>query len=263
MKTSFFDPPRPRLFAHRGSSADYPENTLPAFAAAVRAGIRYLELDVWATRDGKVVVHHDCTLQRTCGRFRRVSRLDFPELRRLDAGFGFTSGSGVDHPFRGDGIVVPLLEEVLDAFPDTFFTIEVKQESPAIEALVMETVQRAGAAGRILLATEYDQVMRRLHRVCGTIPTSFSGGEVAAFFQWVQGGMQGDYRPAGAALQIPEMYGNHRLVSPETIHAAHAAGLEMHVWTVNDPADMRRLLDLGVDGVMSDKPEVLLAASRK
>jgi glycerophosphoryl diester phosphodiesterase len=261
MKTSFFDPPRPRLFAHRGSSADYPENTLPAFAAAVRAGIRYLELDVWATRDGKVVVHHDRTLRRTCGRFRRVTGLDFAELRRLDAGFGFTSGSGGDHPFRGEGILVPLLEEVLDAFPETLITVEVKQESPAIESLVMEAVKRADAADRILFATENDRVLRRLRRVCGTIPTSFSGKEIAAFLHWVQGGMQGDYRPPGAALQIPEMYGNHRLVSPETIHAAHAAGVEMHVWTVNEEADIRRLLAMGVDGVMSDWPVRLLAAT--
>ncbi len=179
MKSRFFELPRPRLFAHRGSSADYPENTLPAFQAAVQAGIRYLELDVWATRDGMVVVHHDENLRHTCGRFRRIVHTDYADLRRLDAGFGFSPDGGASHPWRGKGIAVPLLAEVLDSFPETFITIEVKQEKPEIEALVVETVHRSGAADRVLLASEHDLVLQRLRRICGDIPTNFGKGEVA------------------------------------------------------------------------------------
>ncbi len=244
MKTPFFDLPRPRFFAHRGSIADYPET--PFRPLPLRWGPEYA---TWSSMSGPPATAKWWSITTDpAADLRRLpagEQTRFPELRRLDAGFGFTSGSGVDHPFPGDGIVVPLLEEVLAAFPETFLTVEVKQESPAIEALAMETVQRAGAAGRILLATEYDQVMAPVAPALRHDSDQLQRGEVAAFFQWVQGGMQGDYRPAGAALQIPEMYGNHRLVSPETIHAAHAAGLEMHVWTVNHPADIRRLLDHG------------------
>jgi glycerophosphoryl diester phosphodiesterase len=258
MKSNFFDHPRPRLFAHRGSSAACPENTLAAFQAAVQTGIRYLELDVWATRDGQVVVHHDRNLRRTCGRFRRVVNLEFAALRQLDAGFGFTPDEGRSHPWRGRGVTVPLLTEVLETFPQTCINIEVKQDKPGIEALVVEAIRRADAADRVLLASEHDAVIHRLRQLCGAIPASFSRGEVAMFMQWAGTGMAGEYRPAGVALQIPEIFEQHRLVTPQTLSAAHACGLEVHVWTVNEAADMQRLLAMGVDGVMSDRPEMLL-----
>lgn len=258
MKTRYFDLPTPRLFGHRGGSAEHPENTLPAFAAAVAAGVPYLELDVWATRDGHVVVHHDSNLRRTCGRFRRVCALDWETLRRLDAGWGFSPDGGGSFPFRGQGIGVPLLAEVLAAFPQARCNIEIKQNFPPIETQVVEVVRRSASAERVLLAAEKDGVMRRLRRLCGDIPTSLSRGEVANFLKWCQSGGKGTYRPQGVALQIPEIYGSIRLVTPETVQAARAAGLEVHVWTVNEAEDMRRLLEMGVDGLMSDKPELLV-----
>lgn len=260
MKSRYFDLPRPRLFGHRGRSADYPENTLPAFEAALAAGVPYLELDVWATRDGRIVVHHDETLLRTCGDPRRVSDLGWDELRPLDAGYGFTA-DGKIFPFRGQGIEVPLLEEVLREFPEALVNIEIKQDDPPVEEAVLAAVRRAGSEERVLLASEKDAVLRRMREISGEIPTSSSYGEVAAFIAWVQGGCAGSYRHPGAALQIPEEAGPVRLVTPRTIEAAHALGVEIHVWTVNEAADMRRLLEMGVDGLMSDRPDLLLKTS--
>lgn len=256
MTSRYFDPPRPRLFGHRGRSADFPENTLPAFAAALAAGVPYLELDVWATRDGRVVVHHDETLLRTCGDPRRVTDVDWAELRTLDAGYGFTA-DGRLFPFRGQGIGVPLLEEVLRNFPEAFVNIEIKQEEPAAEGEVLAAVRSTGSGERVLLASEKDAVLKRMRRICGDIPTSSSYGEVAAFLAWVQGGCAEGYRHPGAALQIPEEFGPVRLVTPVTVEAAHRIGVEVHVWTVNAEADMRRLLALGADGLMSDRPDLL------
>ncbi len=122
---------------------------------------------------------------------------------------------------------------MLEEFPETLLNIEIKQEKPAIEPQVLETVRRGGAGERVLLAAESDKVMRRLRRACGPIPTSCSRGEVAAFLQWTQGNREGEFRTPAVALQIPETYGNIRLVTPETVQAAHAVGLEVHVWTVN------------------------------
>lgn len=260
MRSRYLEQPRPRLFGHRGASAHYPENTLPAFQAAIEAGVPYLELDVWATVDGYVVAHHDETLLRLCGDPRRVSEVTLAELKALDAGFGF-SPDGLNRPCLNQGITVPTLAEVFKAFPAAFFNIEVKQEAPAIEEQVLAVIEEAGMADRVLLAAEQDTIMQRLRLLCGPIPTGFSFDELAAFFAWLQGGCRGAYRPPGAALQIPETWGGRTLVTPDSVRAAHALGLEVHVWTVNEPQDMERLLALGVDGLMSDHPERLVAAA--
>ncbi len=260
MNSRYFSPPRPRFFAHRGSSAEFPENTLPAFAAAVNLGIGYLELDVWASRDGQIFVHHDETLKRTCGDPRRISDLVAAEIATLDAGYGFTTDGRV-YPFRGQGISPPLLRDVLESFPNARLNIEVKQEDPPAEEAVLAVVKEARAQERVLLASEKDGVLQRMRAICGDIPTGMSAGEVAAFIGWVKKGCAEPYRAPGAALQIPEEYGIVQLVTPETVEAAHAAGMEMHVWTVNRLPDMRRLLAMGVDGIMSDYPRLLIEAS--
>ena len=263
MSSDFLSPAPPRLFAHRGSSARFPENTLPAFADAVALGVPYLEMDVRTTRDGVVVVHHDPTLQRLCGDSRAVTELTLAELRTLDAGFAFSPDGGQTYPFRGRGITVPTLAEVLTTFPQARCNIEIKQADPPMEEATLAAVHAANRQGAVLLAAEEDAIMSRLRPLCAQadIPTSLSYGEVADFFAWLQGGCSGPYRPAGVALQIPERYGDLALVTPDSLGAAHNVGLEVHVWTVNDSADMERLLALGVDGLMSDDPQLLLAAT--
>lgn len=262
MTSRYFSPPRPRLFAHRGAAGHFPENTLPAFATALASGLSYLEMDVWATADGSIVVHHDDNLLRLCGVDRPVSACSLTELQAFDAGFGFTAADGT-HPFRGGGIAVPTLAEVLETFPQALCNIEIKQAAPAIEPLVLETVRRAGAADRVLLAAEQGAVMQRLRPLCGEIPTSLSFDESAAFFAWLEAGGRGVYRPPGVALQIPETWQGRTLVTGQTVAAAHAVGLEVHVWTVNAEPAMERLLALGVDGVMSDYPERLAAVAER
>ncbi len=260
MRSRYFDPPRPRLFAHRGSSGHFPENTLPAFRAAVESGLRFLEMDVWASRDGAVVVHHDADLLRCCALARPLTELTLAELQRLDAGYGFPGPHGTTFPFYGQGITIPTLEEVFAACPEAFCNIEIKDERPGVEERVLETIRRAKREETVLLAAEKDGIMRRLRPQCGAIPTSLSLGELTEFFDWLKKGAPAGYQPPGAALQIPETFGPLRLVTAESLAAAHAVGLEVHVWTVNEVADMRRLLELGVDGLMSDYPERLLEA---
>lgn len=260
--TPYFAPSRPRLFAHRGASAHFPENTLPAFAAAVAAGMGYLEMDVRATRDGRIVVHHDPTLLRQCGVDRPLSALTFEELRHLDGGWGFTPDCGQTFPWRCQGITIPTLAEVLAAYPHARYNIEIKQAEPAIEAAVLEVIRAAGAEDRVLLAAEQDVIMQRLRPLCGAIPTGFSIGETTAFFAWLEAGGRDAYTPPGVALQIPVQWQGRTLVTQTTLAAAHARGVEVHVWTINEPDEMARLRQLGVDGLMSDYPERLLAAAR-
>jgi len=257
----YFSRPRPRLFGHRGAAGVAPENTLASFERAIRDGAGYLELDVHATRDGVVVVIHDPTLERTTDGAGAVRDLSFRELGEYDAGFRFAADGGF--PFRGRAVRVPALEELLDAFPTIPLNIEIKQHEPAIESGVVALLERKGALARTMLAAESDAIMARIRAVAPQAATSAAYGEGRDFFERCFAERFDGYAPVARALQIPVCVGEVELVTEASVAAAHRFGLEMHVWTVNDAAEMGRLLDLGVDGVMSDFPQRLVAVERR
>ncbi len=179
LDTDFFAPPRPRVIAHRGDSAAYPENTMESFRAAAGLGAPYVELDVHMTRDGEVVVSHDGELERMCGRSGTIAQLTYRELLAFDAGFNFTIENR-GYPFRGRGIRVPALHEVLSAFPDRRFVIEVKQTEPSLTRRLLEVVDRAGMRRRIAIVSEHQPPLDEIRDLAPQIPTNFSGLEVAA-----------------------------------------------------------------------------------
>ncbi|HVM98275.1 MAG TPA: glycerophosphodiester phosphodiesterase family protein, partial [Candidatus Acidoferrales bacterium] len=152
------------------------------------------------------------------------------------------------------GIRLATLESVFRLFPLAACNIEIKQESPPIVEEVVRLVERLDAQHRVLLAAEHDSIMQRIRRHCGEIVTSFAAGEVADFIGRAGSSAFAGYNPPGRALQIPASYGDIRLVTDETVAAAHELGLEMHVWTVNQRDEMDALLALGVDGIISDLP---------
>jgi glycerophosphoryl diester phosphodiesterase len=254
MKKTFFSGPQPRIFAHRGSSGNMPENTLISFQTALEEGADILEMDVHATRDGEILVLHDPELSRTTDGKGQVSELTFKQVRRLDAGFRFTPDAGKTFPSRGKGIRIPTLREVAERFPDVPFNIEIKQSEPGIEREVFKLLETLGHAALVLLAAESDSLMDRIRRVSGPFPTNFASSEVLEFLQRVNSGKWEDYTPPSRALQIPEKYHDIVLVSRDSLEAAHHLGIEVHVWTVNEENDMSRLLKMGVDGVMTDFP---------
>jgi glycerophosphoryl diester phosphodiesterase len=250
------------VFAHRGASGTHPENTLPAFAAGLAAGADRLELDVHATADGHVVVLHDPTLDRTTDASGPVKARTLAEVERADAGFRFRAGDGT-HPYRGRGIRVPTLRALLAAHPDVPLNIEVKQADPPIVERVLADLDVFGARVRTLLAAEHHAIMERIRRTAPDVVTSASAAEVAEFVFRVREGRLGGYRPAAVALQVPPSLGDTAIVSSETVAAAHRLGVEIHVWTINDEREMERLLDLGVDGLVSDLPERVVAVCRR
>ena len=247
--TRFFDGPRPRVLAHRGLALDAPENTLLAFAHAVAAGATHVETDVHATLDGVAVVTHDPDLERVGGDARRVSLLTLEQVRaiRLPEGQG-----------------VPTLREALEAFPDTCFNVDVK--APEAVRPTIEAVLAAGAGDRVLL-TSFSEVRRRA-TVAGLpgVATSASSRGVAlavaaSLVPWgparrllVRAATRGV-----RALQVPERYGRFRVVTRWRVAALAEVGVETHVWVVDDPADMRRLVALGVAGVVTDRADLALA----
>lgn len=250
---SYFSVPEPRLFGHRGASALAPENTIEAFRRALEA-TPYIELDVRLTADAHVVVIHDASIIRTTGRRGRVEKMTLEALQVLDAGFGFTLDHGHSFPFRGRGIRVPTLEEVLRSFPEALLNVEIKRTREDAAEAVAETLLRLDAAGRVLVASFEHDVLRRFRVAAPEVPTNFSRTEVRHFLARVREQSFDGYAPPGAALQVPEFFGLRRVVSPPFIEAAHRLGVEVHVWGVKDVLDIRRFLALGVDGVMVDDP---------
>ena len=261
--TRFFDGPKPRLFAHRGASGERPENTMAAFERAVELGCECIELDVHAAQDGHVVVIHDETLERTTNGLGPVGEYSLAALQQLDAGYRFSPDGGRTQPFRASDVVIPSLEEVLSGFPQVRFTVEIKQSEPPIEETVVAVLNACDRAGDVVLASKEDAVLTRTRKLAPDVATSFAYQEIADFIQRVTTGRLDDYRPPGQAIQIPPDYKGIPLVTEATISAAHRFDLEIHVWTINEPDQIRRLLDLGVDGVMSDFPARLLAAANR
>ena len=257
LDTDFFAAPRPRVMAHRGASAEYPENTMPAFRAAVERGADYIELDVHCTRDGEVVVLHDDGLSRIASDDRIVSEMTMAELEAVDAAFNF-SPHGDAWPFRGKGIRVPKLAEVLGSWPALRFVIEFKPQEPAIANATLAVVRRTGMERRVLFASEHLPPIARVREVAPQVPTNLPATEIISFVQALPSGAPPQVA-SGDALQIPPEHHGIRLATRELVGAAHRDGLEVHVWTINDQAEMEEMLSLGVDGIITDHPGRLLA----
>ena len=205
------------------------------------------------TADGHVVVLHDEALDRTTDGTGPVRGLPLAALQRLDAGCRFRAPDGT-FPFRDRGLRVPALAEVLEAFPGVPLNIEVKQLDPPIEHTVVALLDRFAARAHTLLAAEDGTIMARIRAAAPDVLTSFSAPEVAEWVFRLRDGNLAGYQPPGVALQIPPAFGDITLVTAESVAAAHRLGLEVHVWTINEPAEMEALLDLGVDGIMTDFP---------
>lgn len=263
---------RPGCFlrtGHRGARGLAPENTLAGFGRARTAGIDMVELDVQLSQDGEVVVVHDPTVDRTTDWAGpgpgRVAALPYAELARLDAGHAFTPDGGQTFPYRGAGARIPRLEEALEAFPDLLFTIELKTAHPELVARTAAIVRR-GAPGRAVLASSEHAALRAVRREAPELVTSFSGREVRDFYLLSCVGLAGLlFRSPASVIQAPQWSDHERgrglqLITPRLLRAAHASGRALHVWTVNEVEAMRALIALGVDGITTDRPDLLAEA---
>lgn len=253
---SFLSGPRPLLFAHRGGAALWPENTLLAFTEALNLGVSYLETDVHATRDGVLVVHHDDSVDRTTNGRGRIRDRSFEELRRLDAGYRHTTDGGITFPFRGRGLVIPSLAEVFELSAEARINIELKQHRPSTIAPFIELVERHRMHERVLVAAANDRTVREFRKAAaGRIATSAGEQEATLFWLAVRTGVSRWLPTPYDALQVPVISGKLTVVTRRFVAAAHAKNLQVHVWTIDELAEMRRLLALGVDGLMSDRPD--------
>lgn len=241
-------------FAHRGGSKERPENTLASFGAAVELGYSYLETDAQLTRDGVVLAFHDESLGRVTDLVGAVADRTLEEIRRADAGYRFTPDRGRTHPYRGTGLTIPTLAEVLDAFPSARFNIDLKTDQ--VVAPLAALIERLGVADRVCVASFSDRRLRRFRRLTGGAVCTSMGKRAIATARLTS--LLGRVRAQGAdCVQVPTSQGGVRIVDRRFVLAAHRQGLQVHVWTIDDRPRMERLVDLGVDGIMTDRPTLL------
>jgi glycerophosphoryl diester phosphodiesterase len=247
--------PRPLVYAHRGGAALRPENTLAAFDHGLSLGADGLEFDVHLSRDGVVVVHHDATLERTTNGRGRLADCTADELARLDAAHYFQQDGAPGHyPFRGRGHGVPRLAEVLERYPGCQLIIELKVDDPALATRTIDALRAAGALDRTAVGSFYGRVLRAARAYEPALRTGAAREETrwALYRSWVRWRLGATpYRE----FQVPEHSGATTIVTPAFVAHAHRASLPVKVWTVDEPADMARLLDWGVDALISDRPD--------
>ena len=236
----FLDWPGPLAFAHRGGASEAPENTMPAFEHAVRLGYRYLETDVHVTADGTLLAFHDDRLDRVTDRTGVIAELPWSEVQHA----------------RVDGREpIPRLEELLTAWPDVRVNIDPKHDAAA-EPLA-DAIVRTGAADRVCVAAFSDRRTERVKAIVGPALCTGMGPRQVAQLVSASRGMPGAKRLRSPCAQVPPNQGRLPLVTERFVGTAHRLGVQVHVWTIDDQDEMARLLDLGVDGIMTDRPAVL------
>jgi glycerophosphoryl diester phosphodiesterase len=247
----------PLVIAHRGGMHLWPENTLLAFRQATALGADVIEMDLFATADGAIVVLHDPTVDRTTDGTGAVEQVTLAEVRALDAGYRWSPDGGRSFPYRGQGLTIPTLEEVFTALPETRFNLEIKRLEPTRIVELCEMIRGFGAQNRVLLASFDDRAVWRFRRVCPEVATSATPREARRFvaLQLFPGT---PYVPPASTLQVPLRLGRVPIVTRPVIRAAKAANLQLHAFTVNDAGPMRQLLGMGVDGIVTDRPDLML-----
>ena len=275
------DPPTPSLwtgrrvisYAHQGGAWEGPSSTLHAIAAALEAGATGIELDVHATKDGRLVVCHDATVDRTSVATGAIASFTYAELARLDNAYWWAPGADVTpglpddgYPFRGRApddhrFGFALLEEVLEEFAGTVVNLDIKQTAPVVtpyEEALADLLRRFDCVDRVIVASFLDTATDNFSRYAPEFATSAGTLATADFYRAVQAGEE----PAPmrhAALQVPVSFGETTLVDERFVEAAHRLGLAVHVWTIEEESEMERLCGLGVDGIFTDRPTALVA----
>lgn len=247
----------PSVIAHAGAQGHAPPNTIEAFALAIELGADALEMDLQMTSGGHVVTMHDGTVDRTTDGRGRVTDFSLADLRELDAGWSFEDDVG-GFPYRGRGVRVPTLVEVFEAFPGTLMILEMKTDSgDGIVEAVAELVRRHRREDTVLVASFDRGYLQRFRALAPGVPTNMAEDEIRTFHVLHLAGLHRWWRAPGQFFQVPEYHDDTHVATPRFIRAAGRLGVDVHVWTVNEPQDMRRLLDAGAHGIITDYPDRL------
>lgn len=253
------DSGRVLVIAHQGGDGLYPGNTLYAMEKSVALGVDVLEMDIHSTVDGVLVLMHDTTVDRTTDGSGEIRAMTLTAIKLLDAGYDWSPDGGVTYPYRGQGIAVPTLEDIFTAFPHMRMNIEIKQAEPPIAAPFCSLIREHGVEERVLVASFRGQALDEFRALCPEVATSAYTEEVRTFFAMNVMFLGGAYSSKAHALQVPEYNSGLHVLSPRFVRTAQSRNLQVHAWTINEVEVMRRILATGVDGIITDYPDRLLA----
>ncbi|MCL4868087.1 MAG: glycerophosphodiester phosphodiesterase [Anaerolineae bacterium] len=256
----FANIPEVLVIAHQGGEHLRPDNTLPAFQNAYDLGADVLELDIHSTADGHLVVIHDATVDRTTNGSGRVNDLTLAQIKTLDAAYQWPHNreNPTDFPYRDQGITVPTLEEIFQTFPRARINIEIKQHQPPITGPLCDLIQQYNKEEEVLVVSFNDETIKAFRESCPGVATGAASNETRLFFGLNTAFLGATYQPSMEAFQVPEYFGSIHVLTGRFVRGAHRQNIQVHVWTIDDPAEMRRFIDLGVNGIITNRPDLLL-----
>lgn len=262
-KREYFNSNRPLVMAHQGGKALAPESTMEAFEKAAHLDVDVIDFDVHLTKDGNLMAIHDPTVDRTTDGTGKVKDMTAKEIQQLDAGAHFQAVDG-SYPYQGKGVSIPTVGEVFDAFPDMKWNIEIKDTNEpdqykAAAVKLWELITEYELEEKVVIASFDQEIIEMVLNVSnGNALTAGGKSEVAQFVVLHKLFLNGAYRTDIDAIEIPiEQYGIN-LVDRKLIDGAHEQGIDVHYWTINEEKTMHALLDAGADGILTDRPDVLL-----
>lgn len=255
------------VIAHQGGELLRPSNTLAAFDHAVELGVDVLEMDIHQTADHVIVLMHDATVDRTTDGSGTIKEMTFAEIRELDAGYYWTDDDGATYPYRGQGIQVPTLEEMFQRYPKMRMNIEIKQETPSMVRPFCQLIRDYNMADKILVGTFHQTAIEEFRKVCPHVLTSMVEPEIQFFFGLNTVFLGPLFQAPGTAFQVPltsslPLIGEVNVITERFAHVAHSHNIQVHAWTINETAEMERLIEMGVDGIITDRPDLLLELTR-
>lgn len=246
------------VIAHRGGPGLNPENTLVAFKKAEELGTDVIELDIHTSKDGEIVIMHDDTIDRTTNGTGKVRDYTLAELKGFDAGYNWTADGSKTFPFRGKGLQIPTLTEVVTEIKNTGIIIEIKQEEPSLIKPLSELIKKNVLENKVIVASFSNKALTEFRSAMPKVATSTNKSEAVRFYFLNKFFLAGFYSPNAVALQVPEYYLGKKIISERFAKTAKKQNLEVHTWTINEVEDMKRMISLGVEGIVTDYPDRLL-----
>lgn len=254
----YADRPPVMVIAHQGGDGLWPGNTLFAFQNAARLGVDVLEMDLHITQDNVLVLIHDETVDRTTNGRGSVEAMTLAELKTLDAGYHWSPDDGQTFPFRNQDIAIPTLEEVFQAFPGHRMVIEIKKTERSMAQPLCGLIRQYDMQTRVLIASFHDQRLAEFRAACPEVATSAARQETTTFVLLSKVFLGGLVSPAYQSLQVPEESSGITVLTAQFVYAARARNLKVEPWTIDEPAQMRQYIAWDVDGIITDRPDLLL-----
>jgi glycerophosphoryl diester phosphodiesterase len=250
----------PLVIAHADDTGQglWPGNTMLFLEGVAGLGVDVLEMDAHMTADGHIVLMHDDTVDRTTNGSGLVSEMTLEQFKALEVGGNWSQDGGATTPYEGQDLHPPTVEEVFQRFPDYPMIIEIKQESPSMAGPFCDLIRRYGMSDKVLVPSFSDQTIAEFRAACPEVATAAGSDEVRSFVIASFLRATNLLTPAYQAFQVPEESGGIPVVIPSFVNSAQDHNLQVHIWTVNAEEDMRRFLEMGVDGIMTDRPDLLL-----